>query len=288
MGHRLTIVIRTADERTAAVCTELVSSQARRANIQVLNERPFEAALRKTYETGIRLAAPWTMTVDGDVLLRNGAIEDFVASAEELPSNFVQIEGRVHDKLVGSYRQAGHRIYRTALLSKALQLVPNPGEQIRPEFSVLHKMALLGHPSRRIGAVLGIHDYEQFYRDLYRKAFVHANKHPELIHHFVTRAKASMQYDLDFKVFLRGLRRGLEHSGPVHIDVAAFGDRAAELTSLGLQERPRLQPDAFGFDDVDRLLAQAGKAEDFYQYDLQTNGEWGPSDAKVAGAAASA
>jgi hypothetical protein len=274
MDHRLAIIIRTAGERTAGICRDLVVKQAPWATVEVIGERPFEAALRKSYETAIQINAPWTMTVDGDVLLRRRAVQDFLDAAEDLPSDFIQIEGRIHDKILGTYRQAGHRIYRTSLLPRALELVPNPGTEIRPEFSVLHKMALLGHPSRRIGMIMGIHDYEQYYRDLYRKAFVHAKKHPELVPHFVARAKKTISNDVDFLVLLRGLWNGVEHRGAVRIDIQAFGNIEPILAGMGLQEKSELPPGAVDFNQIDCLLRQAAPPERLHYYDLQTKGEW--------------
>jgi hypothetical protein len=274
-GRGLTIAIRAASERTAECCRRLACEQAPWATIEVVQERPFEAALRKTYEIGIGSNADWTMTLDADVLLRRGAIDEFVAAAERLPSDFVQIEGRVHDKLLGVYRQAGHRIYRTSLLPQALALVPDPGTEMRPEFSVLYRLALRGFPSRRIGTVMGIHDYEQYYRDLYRKAFVHAKKHPEFIPQFISRIKALLDKDDDFLIVLIGLWKGLEHTGSVRIDVGAFPDITPVLHALGMEEKRGLDPGAIEFGYVERCLAEGPPAETMPEYDLQTTGEWG-------------
>lgn len=68
-------------------------------------------------------------------------------------------------------------MYRTALVPLALECIPPPGRELRPERAMLTRLFELGHASRRTGTVLGLHDYGQSYRDLYRKAFLHANKH---------------------------------------------------------------------------------------------------------------
>jgi hypothetical protein len=272
----LAIIIRTAGERTVGACWELAAQQAEGITIEVIKESPFEAALQKTYEIGIGLGRPWTMTLDGDVLLRAGALSAFLAAAEALPDDYVQVEGRVHDNFFGSYRHAGHRIYRTSLLPEALKLVPLPGEQIRPEFSIIHRLALLGLRSRRLSLVMGVHDHEQFYRDVYRKAFVHGKKHPEFAAKLVTRARSKVADDPDFLVFLRGLWNGLEHSGPVSIDVKKFGNIDSMLSEMSLAEKTPAESGQIGFETVERILSKGGRVKTFPPYDLLVTGEWGP------------
>src|SRR5262249_84141 len=160
-------------------------------------------------EVAIQRGARWTMTLDADVLLREGAVEHLVAEAEAMPDNFLQIEGRIHDKLTGLYRHAGHRIYRTNYLERALQEIPPVGTEMRPEYATVQRMEELGFPSQQIGLIVGIHDYEQYFRDIYRKAFVHANKHACLLEELVTRWKRLALQDSDFRIALRALYDGL-------------------------------------------------------------------------------
>lgn len=253
-------VVRTAHERTADAAVALAAAQLPAGAVEVVCEKPFEKALKKTFEIGIRRNARWTMTLDGDVLLRPGAIEKFIAQAEAMPDNFVQIEGRIHDKLTGMYRQAGHRIYRTSLLPLVLQQVPAPGEQMRPEYSTLQKMEKLGHPSRRVGLVVGIHDYEQYLRDVYRKSHVHATKHAMWLQEFVERWKKLGVTDDDFRVALRGLYDGLISLDKVRIDIDAHGDSAGDaVRQLGLTEKSPLPAGGITAEQVEAILRNAGE-----------------------------
>ena len=92
----LVVIIRAAGERTLQVCRELLGMQIRGDAVEIVNETPFEAALRRTYEIGLQRSAKWTMTLDADVLLREGAVAELMAEAERLPRHFVQIEGLVY------------------------------------------------------------------------------------------------------------------------------------------------------------------------------------------------
>jgi len=171
------LVIRTTGERTASVAKKLaIVSGLVENEVTVVNEIFFEVALRACYEEAIRVGRKWIMTLDADVLLTDTAVRRLLGLAEQMPSHFFQIEGKVFDKITGIYRQAGHRIYRTELLPLALEHIPAAGAQIRPELHTITQMVELGYPSRVVPSLVGVHDFEQYYADLYRKSLVHACK----------------------------------------------------------------------------------------------------------------
>lgn len=237
MSQDFVVAIRTSGERTFKLCDHLVQCLIGNQKVYVINSIPFETTLRKCYEIGVKSDAKWMITLDADVLLMPQAINTLLHAAENMPTHYVQLEGRVFDKILGTYRQAGHRIYRTSLLSKALDFIPQSGTQIRPEYYTLQQLGQQGHPSRRIGAVLGLHDYEQYFADLYRKALVHAVKHRNHLPHLINRC-ANLQSDNDFKVILKGIFDGLTLQQNISIDRDKYTQLAAlALTSLGLSEK---------------------------------------------------
>lgn len=258
------VVIRCCGERTFEACRKITLKQIPESALHVVNERPFEKALRRTYETGIHSGAKWTMTLDADVLLQAHSVERLVAEANAMPEHFIQLEGLVHDKLTGLYRQAGHRIYRTRFLEKALLEIPSTGTEIRPEFETLERMKGLGFPSRRVDLVVGIHDYEQYYRDIYRKAFVHANKHQIWLGDLVTRWKRLMADDADFRVALRGLYDGLMSFDTPKIDVDEYSSVSmTAVQELNLGEKRELDETITDPDFVSRMLGDAGRPPEF-------------------------
>jgi len=235
------VVIRASNERTFDVCKAICSNQEV-ASLSIVQECPFEVALRKCYEIGASSNKKWMVTVDGDVLLSGDAIETLVHNAEMMPQNYIQLEGRVFDKITGLYRQAGHRIYRIDLLPRALGQIPPVGSQIRPECSTLEQMGKLGYPSRCIPDVVGLHDFEQSYRDIYRKSFVQAKKHYSRVHKMIPPWEHLAQYDTDYVVASRGFEGGKNYSERVGIDknadfLAAFDN---VLSDLNLQEKDQI------------------------------------------------
>jgi hypothetical protein len=265
----IVVVIRSAGERTFESCRDLALKQVPANAVEVVNECPFEKALKRTYEIGIQRGAKWTMTLDADVLLRDGTIEKFIAEADAIPEHFLQVEGLVHDKLTGLYRQAGHRIYRTRYLDRCLKEIPPDGTEIRPEYVTLQRMERLGFPSKRIGLVSGIHDYEQFYRDIYRKAYVYANKHQVWLAEMVTRWKRLTNVDDDFQFALRGLYDGLMALESPKIDSRDYtNSAAATLRNLHTAEKAELETGSIDFSFVETVLANAGTAP---PVDVETN-----------------
>jgi hypothetical protein len=261
MREAAMFVIRTAGERTFSACRRLLLKQVPPSCVAVVIEQPFEKALRRTYEIGIQRQAKWTMTLDADVLLRDGAVKEFIEEAESMPENFLQIEGLIHDKLTGLYRPAGHRIYRTRFLERCLKEIPTNGTEIRPEYVTLRKMERLGCPSRRIGLVAGIHDYEQFYRDIYRKAYVHANKHQVWLAEMVRRWKQLTNEDDDFQIALRGLYDGLMALESPKADARDYTHRAAKvLQDFQTTEKAELETGSVDFRFVENVLKNAGTA----------------------------
>lgn len=234
----ISIVIRSAGERTRDICSELIAQQAPNASITVIEEFPFELALHKCYETGINEKNKWLVIIDADVLPRSDAIFNLVRCAEEMPEHYFQLSGRIFDKITGLYRQAGNRIYRTALLPLAIEKIPLPTAKIRPEYYTICEMGQLGHPSRSIPELIGLHDFEQNYIDLYRKSVVHAKKHSKLLQIILERCANGLHTDKDYIIILKGVWDGLVTSAVVSIDKRKFVDEGKQtLEELGLHEK---------------------------------------------------
>jgi hypothetical protein len=66
--------------------------------------------------------------------------------------------------------------------------------------------------------VYGLHDYEQFYKDIYRKGFLHAKKHWRYLSHFEKFWFDNKQIDFDFSVALFGFEQAQKYTGTVYVD----------------------------------------------------------------------
>ena len=117
----------------------------------------------------------------------------------------------------------------------------------------------MGFHSMEIDTVFGVHDYEQFYRDIYRKAFVHANKHQIWLPRLVSRWKKFANNDDDYQIALRGLYDGLISLADIKIDTRDYG-KAAEnaMRELGFQEKPALTVKEIDFKQIEAILSDSG------------------------------
>lgn len=233
-----TVVIRSAGERTKQACLEIVHEQAAEECVHLIEEAPFEAALKKCYQIGMESDRQWLVAIDADVLLQTGIIRSLLSIGERLPKNICHFQGVVYDKILGRHRKAGVRIYRTYCLAEAINAIPPEGETLRPEAHVIRSLENKGHMTKSLNLVTGIHDYEQFFTDIYRKAFLHANKHQDKVIENLQRWKHQASSDNDFKIIIRGVIDGLTHSERAKPDTRLYGDLSQRaMANLGMQEK---------------------------------------------------
>lgn len=232
------VAIRSADERTVEACFEIVKSQADGAPVHLVSEVPFKKALEECFRLAINSEKRWLITVDADMILLPGAIHLLVREAEKMPDTYLQIQGRILDKITGTVRKAGPRIYRVSLLPKLLELSESMKDHIRPESRLITHAGRNGWPSRYIPAVMALHDFEQYYKDIYRKSFVHARKHPDLLPDMIQRAVLLKDKDPDYLVMLQAIWDSLIENVEVGIDTRLYTETAEKaLNKLNLVEK---------------------------------------------------
>jgi len=255
INQNITAIIRSVGERTENLCYELARKQIDEENIHIIRETPFSEAVRKTFEVGIRENRKWTLVLDADVLVRAGVVEDLVGYAENMEDNVFEIEGKIIDKFLFSLnpREGGIHFYRTTYMTEALQYIPKPQDAIRPEFLVKNAMQAQGRPWRVIDLVVGVHDFEQFYRDIYRKCFIQAKKHFVYVEKMLPQWVELSENDPDFQVAVAGFKAGAEYDKAVSIDKNSAFMIAFDKTinNLGLAEKDRLDSADF-FDEANR------------------------------------
>ncbi|MBK1645096.1 hypothetical protein CKO25_10615 [Thiocapsa imhoffii] len=250
----ITVIIRSVGERTESVCRQLILDQGIEENaIFVIREAPFSQAMRVGFQIGLAQGRPWTFCVDADLLLRPGSILRMVELAEEQPENVCEIQGYILDKFFGGPRIGGIHLYRTALLERVLAAIPAEGVDIRPEYHTLQAMKAAGFPWVLVPELVGLHDFEQSYRDIYRKCFVQAHKHAHFTDLFLSIWRASAAADDDYRVALAGFARGIEHHGAVRIDARSEPFRVS-LDAFGIDEKAAIAPADWSLDQVERII----------------------------------
>jgi len=222
--HDITVVIRSVGERTEQLCRQFVKQQGVPSeNIHIIQEKPFSKAMRVGYQIGLDNDLTWTYCLDADVLLKEGALSELLKVAETQPDNVFGMSGKVLDKLFGTERSVGNHLYRTSSLSLMIQNIEDyENETIRPESHAKDQLKRNGLKWAKLNLYIGVHDFDQYYSDIARKAFVHAHKHVEELSEIVQFWRNKAKIDPDFEAALMGLANGLLHFDDVKINVEDF------------------------------------------------------------------
>jgi len=173
----LTLVIRGAGERTLGSCVSSFARQLPALSQQmVLDESPFSVAVRRTLEIGIQAQRPWLIAVDADII----PLDDVVVRIREIcgkmdPRAFVATPLFLCQG-VGGLATRGLHCYRASLLPEALTLLDTLPDDLRPESRIHDAMGLRGYTRECYAKVLGIHEYEQYFKHIYLKAMLRSRK----------------------------------------------------------------------------------------------------------------
>ena len=259
-------IIRSAGERTTGLCEHLIRQFAPKENVRVIHERPFSAAVRKSFELGAASGLKWTCCIDADVLLFEQAMAEQLRLAETLEDTIFCVQGLVLGKFLPIRRPAGNHLYRNALAGRAIPLIPQDGDALRPESVTTQAMKDQGYFTYQTSVVLGLHDYEQYYRDIYRKCFLHINKHEEDLMPMVeSHWRKHRKTDQDYEVALLGALAGKVHEGSVYIDKQFQQEEAQRMLLLkGIAEKPPLSVGDYPPEKL-HAMAQAFQSVDAVQ-----------------------
>jgi hypothetical protein len=262
-ADNITVVIRSSGERTEGACHSLLQELFPNDHVHLVHEVPFSAALRHSLEIGLDKSKRWTLCIDADVLPHRDGILSLLVQAAGADDAVFELQGDVLDRLFYQFRPGGIHLYRTSSIPKALDLIPEPEETQRPEYTMLTRMAARGHRLVEVKSVIGLHDYEQFYRDIYRKGFFHAQKHAHYGSYLTDLWVKCAASHPDFQIALLGWCFGNLHPTTLPADVRHFPVDITALLSFvdpPLNEKEPLLPGTIRFEDVAREIGEAQPA----------------------------
>lgn len=233
------LIQRHAGERTQELGLQLAEAEYGFSAASAISAGPFPDTLARALEVAAESDARWTIMLDGDVLVLPGSIRRLIDLADRYPNNHFVISASVLDKFFGTVRPGGIRAYRTRLIPKALA-DRRWADRIRPETALMMGMAERGNPSHSTCLLAGIHDFEQYYTDVFRTAVVQGVKFRSRIPRLIARWERCAKTDADFLVAIAGARHGLSLDD-VRLDAALFRASSDEtLDRLGLREKTPL------------------------------------------------
>lgn len=276
----ITIVIRSSGERTVPLIWNLLIKQVSKNQIHEINEVPNGRALRVAFHVAIEKNRKWLLLIDGDILPKSNLIDRMLQIAEQINKRVYCIQCNNLDKMMRYPRPSGIHMYRTSLLEKALNMIPAENQTMRPESTTMLCMKKNGYPTLFADDVLALHDFKQYYKDLYRKGYFCAHKFSNEIPYLKKLWKKLAQENKDYLVLLEGLSRGELYDGLVVSNVDYFDklNFPKILSEMGISEKNDLKGIEIGFDDIDKIFGEFTIPIEYYNSIISTkeNSE-GPS-----------
>ena len=234
-------IIRSAGERTTEACISLIRQFIPADRVSVVSERPFSAALRKTFAVGAGCGYKWAVCIDADVFVHADGFRQLLAVAEAAPRHVWYVQGLTVDRFIPIYRTAGTGIYRSARMHEAIDHVPPDGTCLRPETVTMKQMIVRHRNMYRTPIVVGMHDFEQAHHDIVRKAYLHYHKHDSVREEMVAHWQLGQDTEPDFATALLGVSLSQRADERLFID-RAFKQQeiAAALVTAGIPAKPPL------------------------------------------------
>jgi len=245
MNKNVAVIIRAAGERTEELSQKLIEQQVPGEMVSLIRERPFRKAVEQSFQIGLEKAMEWTLTIDADVLTGDKVVHNMLQQAKQFGRKLFFYQGYVYDKLFGKPLQGGPHLFRTEHLEKAIKLITDKDTAWRPEANVNYDMAKAGYRCFIDDQIFGLHDFEQYYRDLFRKGFFRAIKHnsPEvnasLLENWIERLREDKDYDFAMEGWITGFR----YQGEIKNDIEFFKQHSEYyLQKLDFEEKAPLSP----------------------------------------------
>lgn len=236
----LTVIVRSAGERTENLCLHLIKQQAPTKQVFLINAKPFSKTLLMSYEKGLDIGAKWTLCIDADLLVSKNAVQTCLQEISQENKDAFGLSGLFLDKFYGDTRSRGLHLYRTSFLEKAIKFIDEVKNEMRPETEIKNKMRALGYNWISSPKIYGLHDFEQFYADIFRKMATRAQKSPDQYDYLLRYSLTRKERDNDHLVASWGLRFG-NHLIPedIKLNVDQWNKEINTLLLCnGLQEKP--------------------------------------------------
>jgi hypothetical protein len=207
MDENLTVVIRTSGENTFEACKKLLLRQVGENGCVVsVTDFPFEKTLRRSYEEALTIGNPWAVIIDADILVSPYFMKAVQYGIRRAVDTDLGFSLKVMDRFYAEPKFRGVHVYQTRHLGKALEMMPNSGQELRPETCVKERMKEHMHAWRSYHIVVGLHDYYQHPYDVFSKMTIRAHRSADDIDELMRTFQD--RHEKDFSYALAGLKYG--------------------------------------------------------------------------------
>lgn len=204
------VIVRSSGERTETVCMRrLQEIFGKQAVVLIKGIVPFSEAVRESFKAALKANKKWALVVDADVLVSDNIVS-FLESCDvyfRKHKRAFAFGGLLYDKFLLQNRVVGAHLYCTKYISKAMKFIDESSRQLRPETYVKKQMQKRGYDIFICNIVIGIHDFFQYDRDIFRKGILHSKKHAGVDELYIMWQKLQ-ENDRDYFWICEGVNEG--------------------------------------------------------------------------------
>ncbi len=228
--------ILSVEERTARLSER--SLRRHTDNVMVVeNIAPLYMALLSAYRHGIDANKEWLILIGADTVLDYDQMQLFLNRLKYYKKDAFCVSAYLQCKL-RSVPRTGAYAYRRELLETMLDAAKSCTHEMRPQGAMHIQMRMKGYLHIKSKMVVGIHDYEQYYYDIYRTAHLLAKKwSSQYITNCITGWPAN---DQDYRAAMMGINGDGNTNGIPdirHYDREAITEL---LKKAGIREKKKL------------------------------------------------
>jgi len=238
-------VVRSVGERTEDICVELIKLQQQPdEKITIIREPTHAKAIERTFAIGLKGMSDWVVAVDADVLLLPGSATQIRKELVSCKENVFVVNSAVYDKIYSMKRWAGVHVYRRAMLEELYDVFreiknkPN----LKIETAAIKELQKKNKQPLFSKIIVGTHDFKQFYKDIYRKAYLNTIRNPGNIKRAKNNWSRKSSFDADYLVMLKAMEDALAEGRRISNSLSDFNsaELADRIDALCLTEKPPL------------------------------------------------
>ena len=173
---RFGVFIRSIGERTEALCTESVRNSVLEASVHVIqNVYPAQAAYEQMFAKAQECGYDVFLGLDADVILQADWLQIVSQKIKQLQDKqWFVFSFPMRDAFKGQVSQGNH-FYNGAYVDEALSILKTKvAHSLRPESMIRHHVAAASPYFK--DTELGWHGYEQYYRDIFFRFWLRAQR----------------------------------------------------------------------------------------------------------------
>ena len=182
----MSIAIRATNERTADALERQLRLQMRKNDVLKVfsKQEPLFMKMKSVYFWGMDMNRDISISIDGDILIRKNLLNVLRKYFSFLHKEDAGFGVQLFDRFFHRPKFRGLHIYVTSTLPLFLENMSGLETSIRPETDLKKRVGKLGFTWRNdllkfyVG---GLHDYFQWYRDIYFKMLARSHRSPDLV-----------------------------------------------------------------------------------------------------------